>query len=201
MKTVYLDCRVHSCFSQEYGVPKPKKCNCRKLVSKETAHKYVKDDLAEWVIDYSGDVPIPTWDIVLRGRVGKTPRAHTLEVAHMERYTERMYNPDFDSTESQELFNLYHDIEVEARLKLFGDISGTLLKAKQDSDNFGVVEGQAGKVLSDKIIQEVDNIKIIAAKNDPFPGRAVLAAIGTDQRTVGGVGKNVEKRLDRIEEE
>jgi hypothetical protein len=157
------------------------------------AQKLVDDGVALWLIDYSGDVPIPSWHLVLSGRVGKTPRSHTIEKAHIERYTERMYNPNFDSTESQELINQYHDIEMETRLALFGSIGSNLLRLKKDSDTYGNLEGVAGKVLVDKLMTEADSIKRTAAKDDQYQGRAIFTSLGNDQRTVGGVGKTLDK--------
>jgi hypothetical protein len=157
------------------------------------ASDLVKDGIANWMLDYSGEVPIPTWNIVISGRVGKTPRAKTIEKADLERYTERMYNPNFDSTESQELINQYHDIEMETRLSLFGSIGSNLLRLKKDSDTYGNLEGVAGKVLVDKLMTEADSIKRTAAKDDQYQGRAIFTSLGNDQRTVGGVGKTLDK--------
>lgn len=192
-RAFFKTCKVHSCFNQEMNEPQPKICKCRKLITKDMAQKLVDDGIAQWLTDYSGEVPIPSWNLVLCGRVGKTPRAHTIERAHMERYTERMYNPNFDNSESQELLNQYHDIEMEVRLKLFGGIGSDLLRLKKDSDTYGSVEGIAGRVLVDKIMAEVDSIKWTAAKDDLYQGRAIFISLGNDQRTVGGVGKTLDK--------
>jgi hypothetical protein len=193
MRSFFKTCRVHHCHSPEMGEPLPKKCRCRKLISRDMASDLVKDGIANWMLDYSGEVPIPTWNIVLSGRVGKTPRAKTIEKADLERYTERMYNPNFDSTESQELINQYHDIEMETRLSLFGSIGSNLLRLKKDSDTYGNLEGVAGKVLVDKLMTEADSIKRTAAKDDQYQGRAIFTSLGNDQRTVGGVGKTLDK--------
>lgn len=195
MRQFFKTSKVHHCFSQELGIPQPKKCKCRKFVSKEFATNLVVDGIADWLIVYPAGVP--SYDIVLKGIAGKTPRAQTIESAHIERYLGISGDPD--DPEIMERIEVYHDIEMENRLKLFRTVGLDLLQMKRQSDEFGNVIGAAGKVLSDKIITESDELKLNNAIDDPFVGEALFMPIGAgDQRTV--VGRDVpigEEKLDK----
>ena len=178
---------VHSCFSQELAEPQPKKCRCRKYVSKEQAQVLVNLGSADWLTDFSGDVPIPSWDVVLRGRQGKTPRTPTLERAHMERKLELegehgMRNPEtiFEQTER---FEQYHDIEIEERLQLFRGVGPELRELKNYSDTLKNLQGDGGRQVMEQIVYKADDLKARGFTPDPFPGRAILSLIGFDQRT------------------
>lgn len=69
-------------------------------MSRDQASELVKTGYASWVIDFTGEVPIPTWDIVLDPNqqttkdvadtvrspyAAKTPRVKTVEKADIER--------------------------------------------------------------------------------------------------------------------
>lgn len=191
MRAFFKTCKVHHCFSQELFEPRPSRCRCRKMISREFAAKLVADGVGDWLVVYpSGNA---TTDIVLKGRAGKTPRAQTIEKAHMERYAERLYSqvPDMDDPEVMQLFEIYHDIEIESRLKLFKDIGLELVSHKHFSDGHGHIVGEAARVLVTKIIAQADAMKISAAIDDPFRGEAIFNSVGKDQRTC--IGKNVSK--------
>lgn len=212
MSRYFKTSTVHSCFSQELNERKPRKCKCRRYVSHEKAIEMVNTGEANWLIDYSLNIPIPTWHIVLYGRVNKTPRSHTLERAHIERYLERqayyqdlewIFNEHIDAekrakAESVSLWDEYHSIEIEERLKLFYKSGPELLKLKKLSDSQGVLTGGTGKVLSDKLVDEANKIKQSNIIDDPFVGEAIFMPIGAgDSRTEGGVGVTKIKKLDK----
>lgn len=201
MRQFFKTCKVHYCFSQELGELQPVRCRCRKFVSKEVASNLVNEGEADWLLIASNDAIIPTWDLVLKGRVGKTPRAHTIESAHMERYTERMGgnadNSDPADPEVMALFEEYHDIEMETRLGLFRGVGAELLKMKKDSDTYGNIAGESGRVLSDKIVRFADEAKSTAYAPDPFPWRGF--GTSKEQRTPSGIGVFTNKKLDNIE--
>lgn len=203
---------VHSCFSQDLNERKPKRCKCRKFVSQETAHKLVTNGTADWLVDYTTDPPALTWHVVLTNRAKKTPRSKTIEKADIERYIERevieadkkwllgdKYQEDL--AEVMQLFNVYHDIEIEERLKLFNSsISPELIQLKKHSDNCRELTGDSGKVLADKVHEESDKLKSTVIIDDPWAGRAIFISIGgTDQRTKHGLGKYVEMGKERLD--
>lgn len=164
----------------------------------------VKLGEAEWVIRYEGKTPQPTWDVALRNRGAKTPRSHTIEKAHIERGLERKNQlaealwlsdegqmaKDIEAAamggEQAELFELYHDLEMEERYHIFKGCGAQLRDLKKFSDTLGTVEGADGKCVSDVIVEQSNKLKLDAAVDDPFEGRPVLAQIGCDQRTVNG---------------
>lgn len=216
---------VHSCFSIELSEPQPRNCRCRKLVTRQQAVELVNQGAADWIIDYSGGVPIPTWNICYRGRVGKTPRAHTLETCNpvraprafgqIERGIDFKMNHDegqmarqmdaavMGDHEQMELFEFYHDLEMESRYRLFRGTSyltdagedkpvkeqtlpehgNTLLDHKKFSDTLGTVEGAEAKYVEEIVRSRADEIKIAAAVRDPYEGRTLFPMIGWDQRT------------------
>lgn len=157
---------------------------------------------ANWIWDYSGEFPAKTWNIALNGRQAKTPRSHTLEKAHLERALEkRDYLAEqawlsdegqaardiealiMGAEEQAELFELYHDLEIEERYNLFRGCSKELAELKKFSDTFGTVEGPEGKYVADIIVSRADGLKNKAAVNDPYEGRPLFPMIGQDQRT------------------
>lgn len=91
--------------------------------------------------------------------------------------------------EQIELFELYHDLEIEERYKLFGheDVPRILGKQLQElkkfSDTFGTVEGAEGKYVTEIISGRADQLKNSAAVDDPYEGRTLFPMIGWDQRT------------------
>ena len=107
---------------------------------------------ADWVTSYDGEVPIPTWNICYRGRTGKTPRSHTLERAHIERALERRDQLDWFNDEGimaqniegaamggyeqMELFEFYHDLEMESRYRLFRGTNYIAESAEEKQDAF-----------------------------------------------------------------
>lgn len=195
-------CLVHSCHSADMNEPKPKKCSCKFRVSQKYAHQMVKNGEADWLIDYTKKIPNPTWDLVYRGRVAKTPRAHTLEKAHFERGLERQeYLADQEwlsddgaqarnieaaamgETEQAELFELYHNLELEERYNLFHGCGKALRELKNFSDTFGVVTGTEGRYVAEIIEGHADTLKSANCLDDPFEGRTLFPMIGQDQRT------------------
>lgn len=203
--------RVHSCFSQELSEPRPAVCKCRKLVTQAKAIEMVKTGEADWLIVYDGDVPRPSWHVVYRNRTSKTPRAHTLEKAHIQRALEKrdylaqqswlsdegqmsknMELAAMGDQEQMELFELYHDLEIEERYSLFrgmnykddkGVALNKLRELKKFSDTFGTVEGPEGKYVADIITGRAHQLKNSVAVDDPFEGRPLFPMIGWDQRT------------------
>ena len=200
MRQYFKTCKVHHCFSQELSEPKPEKCRCRKFISKEFAAQLVADGVADYLIKYPEG--IPAYDVVLKGRAGKTPRTPTLEKAHIERFVDYTWSPDINDDENDveisARFDEYQRIVIESRLKLFGSIGCDLIEHKKFSDTHGVLEGESGRVLADKIVQQADDMKKSVAIDDPFVGHAIFNPIGGDQRTC--IGKDVpvdEKKLDK----
>jgi hypothetical protein len=199
----------HSCYSPDLNESRPRSCKCRKLVTRAQAVEMVGRGEADWALDQDG---IPTWNIAYLGRTSKTPRAHTLETSNpvrsphsfgqiergidiamnfsdegaMARNVELAALGDF---EQMELFELYHDLEMEERYKLFGHenmprvIGGQLQELKKFSDTFGTVEGAEGKYVADIITGRADELKTAAAVDDPYEGRTLFPMIGWDQRT------------------
>jgi hypothetical protein len=193
LRQFFKTSKVHHCFDQELGNPQPVKCKCRKFISKEFASELVANGTAEWLTVYPEGVS--SYDIVLKGITGKTPRAQTIEKAHIERYMG--ISGDFDP-ETMTRLEVYHDIEMENRLKLFRNVGLELLQLKQFSDTHGTVVGAAGQVLSDKIIADADKLKLDSAVDDPFIGEALFMPIGAgDQRTV--VGRDVEIGKEKLD--
>lgn len=193
---------VHSCHSPELSEPRPDSCKCRKLVSRDKAIEMVKHGEADWLISYENQNPMPTWNICLRGRVNKTPRSHTLERAHIERGLERRdfiaeqlwlsdegkMSRDMEALiegaqEQMELFELYHDLELEERYRLFRGCGTQLLEHKKFSDTFGTVEGAEGVYVNEIIVSRADQLKFEFALDDPYEGRVLFPMIGQDQRT------------------
>lgn len=207
MKIIFRVSLVHSCHSADLGEPRPKRCTCRKLITKEQAIEMVKTGAADWLIDYRGEFPMPTWNVVLRGRAKQTPRSHTIERAHIERGLERQeylaeqlwlsdegqMARDIEAAalggEQAELFEVYHDLEMEERYNLFRGMvnpNGNELKElKKFSDTFGTITGPEGKYVSEIITGRADELKRKVALDDPFEGRC-LFPIGPDQRTYRG---------------
>lgn len=187
---------MHSCFNPELGELLRQKCRCRKLISKEDASILVKTGRAEWVVGMDG---IPTWDVALSGRGNKTPRAATIEKAHMQRAFGGEISDDGDwvrrveSALDDDGLNEREDIEIdglitlESRMELFA-CREQLLELKQFSDKMNgsaleSLEGLYAMRTDRKVAEESDNLKFQTAKEDPFPGRAVLLMIGLDQRS------------------
>lgn len=192
---------VHYCFSQELGEPRPKDCRCKKMVSREMAANLVKIGEADWLVDYSGKNPADTFHVVLRGRAGKTPRAHTIEKAHMERGLERMldasdngYQADLMHAaaegvdEAIELWASYREIELESRCSLFRGCGGDLVALKAVSDNLGNHTGHVAHYVDLIILGRATELKAENAQDDPWQGRALFSSLGGDQRTQGGIG-------------
>jgi hypothetical protein len=198
MRAFFKTTKVHHCFSQELNEPQPKKCKCRKFISKEFAGQLVQDGVADWIIKYPEG--ISTHDIIMKGIVGKTPRAQTIEKAHMQRYIDGVWNlgnEAFDDPEVMQRLEAYHDIEMVERLKLFHNVGMDLVSKKNESDGFGTLTGAAGKVLNDKFMAEVDQLKFKNYPSDHYIGRAVLMAIGSDQRST--VGRDVEIGEEKLD--
>lgn len=207
----FRTCLIHTCFSPELFEPRPEKCKCRKLVTPVRASEMVELGEANWVWDYSGKTPVKTWNIALNGRQAKTPRAHTLEKAHMERGLERkdylaeqqwlsdegkfMRNMEAlvsGAEEQAELFEVYHDLEIEERYNLFlgmnskndkGESVNSLRELKKFSDTFGTVEGEEGRYVTEIITSRANQLKFEFAVDDPYEGRVLFPMIGQDQRT------------------
>ncbi len=100
MRQFFKTIKVHHCYNFEACEPKPKTCKCRKFIAKSFAEDLVADGVADWVISY----PIGTtiYDaIILKGIAGKTPRAQTIEKAHIERYIGISGDPDNPEDQSQ----------------------------------------------------------------------------------------------------
>lgn len=197
---------VHYCFSQEMAEPRPKNCRCKKFVSRELAANLVKIGEADWLVDYDGKNPVDTFHIVLRGRAGKTPRAHTIEKAHMERGLEHMLDANDNGAqaawmqlaaegadEAIELWAAYRDIEMETRCLLFRGCGPDLVNLKTLSDSFGKRTGHVGLYLDSILIARADALKSENAIDDPWVGRGLFSTIGGNQRTLGGQGVQVEK--------
>lgn len=199
MKQYFKTTKVHHCFNQELNEPQPKKCKCRKLISREFAANLVADGVADWVIKYPEGVA--SYDIILKGIAGKTPRAQTVESAHMERYVDQIWNigiAGFCDPEVLMHLEMYHDIEMTERLKLFRNVGMELVQMKKESDECGILKGAAGQVLHDKIIDEAETLKSVSSVDDPFRGRAWFMPIGaSDQRTV--VGHDVEIGKEKLD--
>jgi hypothetical protein len=200
MKQYFKTTKVHHCFNQELNEPQPKKCKCRKFISREFAAGLVSDGVADWIIIYPQGVS--SFDIILKGIAGKTPRAQTIEKAHIQRYIDQIWNIGIEAFEDPEVLahlEMYHDIEMVERLKLFRTIGLDLVAIKTMSDDQGNLKGDAGRVLHNKIIADADKLKLANAVDDPFLGESWFMPIGAgDQRTV--VGKNVpigEEKLDK----
>lgn len=202
---------VHSCFSIDLNEPQPSKCKCRKLVTRDAAVELVKIGEADWVTRYDDQIPIPTWNVALRGRQKMVSRSHTLEKAHLERGLERRDQlmdaawlsdegtmsknielAAMGDYEQMELFELYHDLEIAERYNLFRgmarkDDKGTqvndLTELKKFSDTFGVVEGEEGRYVAEIITGRADQLKLAVAVDDPYEGRTLFPMIGWDQRT------------------
>lgn len=202
---------LHSCYSPDLNESRPKVCKCRKLVTRTKAIELVNQGAADWVISYDGPVPVPTWNIAYRGRQKMVPRVATLERAHIERSLERrderadqLWLSDegamsrnleaaaMGDLEQMELFELYHDLEIEERYNLFrgmrrkddkGAVVNDLGELKKFSGTFGTVEGPEGKYVNDIIAVRADNLKNAVAVDDPYEGRPVFPLIGWDQRT------------------
>lgn len=212
-RVIFRTSLVHSCYSAELGEPRPKKCKCRKLITKDQAIEWVKQGIAEWVINYEGGVPVPSWAVALRNRGAKTPRAQTIEKAHMQRGLERsdywaqqlwmadegQMAKDIEAAalgdeQSSERFEWYNETTMESRYEMFrgmmlpsaedGTRQNKLQILKKLSDGFGTVVGPTAKYVSDVIVGRANQLKNEVAVSDPFPGRAILAQIGCDQRTV-----------------
>jgi hypothetical protein len=198
----------HSCFSADLGEPQPKICKCRKLVTRDKAVQMVAVGEAQWLVDYRGEVPVPTWNLVYTGRTAKTPRAHTLERSHIERSLERrdqiadaawlsdegtmaqnIQMAAMGEFEQMELFELYHDLEMEERYKLFGHdtelgkLGRQLQEHKKFSDSFGTVEGDEARYVTEIITSRADELKVAASVDDPYEGRTLFPMIGFSQRT------------------
>lgn len=196
---------VHSCFSIDLFEPQPKTCKCRKLVSRDKAVEMVKRGEADWLIDYRGEVPIPTWNIAYRGRGKKTPRAKVTGRAEIERALERrdiladklwladegkfardMEDFILGAKEHMERWDMEYEILNIGRIELFGHIgnpSRELLELKKFSDTFGTVEGAEGKYVTEIITSRADEIKNAAAVDDPYEGRTLFPMIGFSQQT------------------
>lgn len=200
MKQYFKTTKVHHCFNQEMNEPQPKTCKCRKFISREFASDLVANGIADWVIKFPEGVS--SYDIILKGIAGKTPRAQTIEKAHVERYVDQIWNRGIAAFEDPELLmhlEMYHDIEMVERLKLFRNVGLELVAMKTASDDQGNLKGAAGHVLHDKIVAEADVLKLANAVDDPFLGESWFMPIGAgDQRTV--VGKDVpvgQEKLDK----
>ena len=200
VKQYFKTTKVHHCFNQELNEPQPKKCKCRKFISRDFAAGLVADGVADWVIIYPQGVS--SFDIILKGIAGKTPRAQTIEKAHIQRYIDQIWNIGIEAFEDPEVLahlEMYHDIEMVERLKLFRTVGLELVAMKQASDDLGMLKGEAGRVLHDKIIWEADMLKDATHVDDPFLGESWFMPIGAgDQRTV--VGRDVpigEEKLDK----
>lgn len=85
--------------------------------------------------------------------------------------------------EQAELFELYHDLEIEERYNLFRGCGKALLEHKKFSDTFGTVEGDEGKYVNEIIVSRADQLKFDFAMKDPYEGRPLFPMIGQDQRT------------------
>lgn len=198
----FRTCLVHSCFSQDLSEPRPVKCKCRKLVSKETAIELVKNGTADWLVSYEDNFPKPTWNIVYRGRKSKTPRVSSSGRTQIERGLEKQYwvaeqtwllSEDRDAKrmeamiegahEQIDLFEIEHDIAMEERCGFFHGCGKALLEHKKFSDTFGTVEGDEGKYVTEIIKSGADQLKLKFAMDDPFEGRCLFPMIGQDERT------------------
>lgn len=141
---------LHSCFSPDLNEPQPSECRCRKLVTRDKAVEMVKHGEADWIIRFDGEFPGPTWNIAYRGRMGKTPRAQTIEKAHIERaleYRDHVAEQAWFSDEGQaakdiedaamgderkkQRHEIYHDLAMETRYRLFHGMNDI----KEDSED------------------------------------------------------------------
>lgn len=183
---------------------KGQECKCRKFVGHRKATEMVEKGEAEWMIDYSADPPAPTWNLIAVERKKKTPRANTIEKAHIERFVERQSDledkrwmgqeiPE-DILEDLEQPDIYYSIQLDERCKIFYMIGGGLQELKNFSDKQGDLTGVAGKVLTDKLITEANRLKETHIIDDPFMGEAIFNSMTADHRTKGGIGKNVNKK-------
>lgn len=167
------------------------KCACKYWVSKEEVDEFLEMNLAEPLIDDRDEIFIPTRHLVVK-MAAKTPRAHTIEKAHMERgvFSDNGKMADLLECGHYELIEQYHDIEVEERYRLFGiSVGKALLKLKKASDTLGTLEGQAGRYAEQVLLQQADRVKLETSTPDLFEGEPVLSYIGLDQRT--SVSKNI----------
>lgn len=185
---------IHSCFSPDRGDLRPaKKCRCRKYVSRDEASKLVDMGAAQWVMDdlAGKSTPVPTWNIALLGRTSKTPRAATLERSHLERGTElsdagylaqNMQRVAEGEDEDRELFEVYHDLELQERLNLFA-CAPRLKQLKSESDKFNNLRDSISVRIADLVDRAATQLKNEVAVDDPREGMPVLSYIGIDQRT------------------
>lgn len=197
--------RVHTCHDQSACEPRPKKCNCRKLIGMREAVDMVERGEAEWLLEYSKKGVKPTWDIILP-RVNKTPRAHTLESCNpsraphsfgqIERIIDRSMSDGgkcmnwierhLDGGEEEDethLFEEYHRLELEMKYKLFGGAGPELIILKEASDGLGTVTGERARIIDREISKRADEIKQMYLTEDLSKGQPVLLLIGLDQRT------------------
>lgn len=196
MRYLFRTILLHSCYNIELGERLPQKCRCRKLISKEDASALVKTGRAEWVVGMDG---IPTWDVCLVGRGNKTPRAATIEKAHMQRafggeiddageWVRKVESSlDDDGLNEREDIEIDGMISLESRLELFACRKELAdLKAFSDKLNRSALdslEGLSAMRTDRKVSEEADKLKFEVAKDDPDPGRAVIVMIGLDQRS------------------
>lgn len=195
MRQFFKTTKLHHCFAQDKGERLPDKCRCRRFISIEFARQLVADGIADWLVDFL--TATQTKDIVLSGKVGKTPRAKTVEKADIERYVDAIWRQKngMESFEGDDevlaLYDRYHDSDIEVRCELFKGIGMELLAHKQFSDTHGNIAGIAARVLADKLIDQADAMKLSVAVDDPYVGLALFMPLGGDQRTC--VGVDVEK--------
>lgn len=166
----------------------------------------VEQGIADWLLDYSHNPPRQLWDIVLRGRTTKTPRAHTLEsynparaphsFGQIERAIDRNMLSDRGACmnwierkldggmeeEEAELFEEYHRLELEAKYFLFG-CGPELTKLREISDSLGTVSGESARIIEREIKARADAIKQKNLKPDLSRGEPILSYIGLHQGT------------------
>lgn len=78
--------RVHTCYNADLVEKPPDTCSCRKFVTRVVAEGFIGEGLATYLTGY--DRPKLYTDlkqICMIGRHKRTPRAATIEKAHMEK--------------------------------------------------------------------------------------------------------------------
>ena len=140
---------THTCYSIERGDLKPKVCACRKRVSRLKAKLMVIDGLAEYVLMYDKqNIYHSPNEICIIERKKSTPRAATIERAHIE----RAY--------------LDGDLQEQERIKVYGEMQReffTSLTNLYDNDEWAAAEKKyRGRYLS--IVDGGDLIRPIEEK-------------------------------------
>jgi hypothetical protein len=164
--------QLHSCISNLFD-PAPKTCKCRKFVSKEDAREYIR--LGRAVDFRSREACFHERSIVEISRFKKTPRSVSLEKSHIERAYTSEQSKKLRGKSVEELQAIVEadqrerTLEAALRIEIFGQMNADLLRAM-------IVEIPADKW---------DQLERI---HRDVP---VLSLSSADQRTPGGVGRDV----------